>query len=350
MRLALSLLVLFSGLRVMAFVPLNLHSRYPADVAGFVTKWDLTAYPDGAIPYWINPTIPAGFTPFEPTNSPDVILAKVHDAFRTWESVSTSKVKFRFAGFTDATSTADGRNVVSFSLSPSPSGGPIKFGCYAPVDVAPDAALGPRLLQVEQASCLKDGRIVVVRNAPLMDRGARGSTASLAHRISRTHLRGGGLRRLHSFAHDVMAPGAQPHDGAQSTEIGFPVRASRRRADGIHELMRRRRFGQHGRSGVRRAPVGAGDYDDRDVTRAGLGIELAVNGNAIDARKIEIENHDVGHALLNLPQRGNAIGCGLDLEAGHPQRHSEQFTSGEVVIDDQHAATLFSHLLLGNSP
>lgn len=88
---------------VTAFVPRNLHNGYPADAVGLVMKWDLAAYPDGAIPYWINPTIPAGFTPFEPTNSIDVILAKVHNAFRAWENVSTAKVKFRFAGFTEAT-------------------------------------------------------------------------------------------------------------------------------------------------------------------------------------------------------------------------------------------------------
>ena len=113
-----------------AFTPRTLHRGFPTESAGLVMKWDLAAYSDGAIPYWINRNIPAGFTPFEPTNSIDVILVRVQAAFRTWEGVSTAKVKFRFAGFTDATDVADGNMVVSFSGAPQRSG-PIDTGCRA---------------------------------------------------------------------------------------------------------------------------------------------------------------------------------------------------------------------------
>lgn len=123
-----------------AFVPRTLHSGYPPDAAGRVMKWDLSTFADGAIPYWINPTIPAGFTPLEPTNSADVIVAKVHEAFRAWENVSTSTVKFRFAGFTDAGDAGDGRMVVSFSTAPA-HGGPIDTGCRAAAQSSP--ATGP---------------------------------------------------------------------------------------------------------------------------------------------------------------------------------------------------------------
>lgn len=99
-------------------------------------KWDLAGLPDGAIPYWVNPTIPAGFTPFEPASSADVIVAPVHEAFRTWENVSTSMVKFRFAGFTDAGEASDGKMVVSFSGAPA-HGGPIDTGCRAAAQASP---------------------------------------------------------------------------------------------------------------------------------------------------------------------------------------------------------------------
>jgi matrixin len=123
-------IVLMIAPNLAAFVPRTLHNRYPSDVVGLVMKWDLAAYQDAAIPYWINPTIPAGFTPFEPTSSRDAILEKVQNAFRAWENVPTSAVKFRFAGLTDAREATDGRMVVSFSASP-PRGGPIDTGCRA---------------------------------------------------------------------------------------------------------------------------------------------------------------------------------------------------------------------------
>jgi hypothetical protein len=122
------LLVMASAAR--AFTPRTLHRGYPSDAVGFVMKWDLAAYPDGAIPYWINRNIPAGFTPFEPTSSIDAVLARVHEAFRTWEHVSTARVRFRFAGFTDATDVVDGNMVVSFTAAPA-RGGPIDTGCRA---------------------------------------------------------------------------------------------------------------------------------------------------------------------------------------------------------------------------
>ena len=73
-------LVLLSAPLTSAFVPRTLHSAYPPDAVGLVMKWDLAGFAHGAIPYWINPTIPAGFTPFEPTSSTDVVLARVHAA------------------------------------------------------------------------------------------------------------------------------------------------------------------------------------------------------------------------------------------------------------------------------
>ena len=124
-----AVLVLLSAPLTLAFVPRTLHSAYPPDAVGLVMKWDLAGFANGAIPYWINPTIPAGFTPFEPTSSTDVVLARVHAAFQAWE-VPTSRVKFRFAGFTDAVDAIDGKMVVSFSIAPA-RGGPIDTGCRA---------------------------------------------------------------------------------------------------------------------------------------------------------------------------------------------------------------------------
>jgi hypothetical protein len=116
---ALLAILLMIGPGVAAFVPRTLDNRYPPDAVGLVMEWDLNAYPGAAIPYWINPTIPAGFSPFEPSSSPEEIVEKIHNAFRAWESVPTSTVKFRFAGFTDGGEAIDRRMVVSITLAPT---------------------------------------------------------------------------------------------------------------------------------------------------------------------------------------------------------------------------------------
>jgi len=81
---------------------------------GWVAHWDLAAYPDGAIEYYINPRFPEGVQPFAST---EALVDAVQRAFRTWEEVPGCAVRFHYAGLADETDAFDGRNVVTFAPS-----------------------------------------------------------------------------------------------------------------------------------------------------------------------------------------------------------------------------------------
>lgn len=98
-----------------AYIPSTLSSSY-GDRAGRVTKWDLSSFPNGAIPYVVNPTKPAGSDPIAPPGTTDSdIISAVREALQSWEDVNTSAIKFSFQGATTQTNAVDLLNVVTLS-------------------------------------------------------------------------------------------------------------------------------------------------------------------------------------------------------------------------------------------
>ncbi len=78
---------------------------------GVVARWDLSAYPDGAIPYWVNPACSGDV---EPPASTEDLIAAVRRAFQVWEDVPDCAVRFRYMGVTERRDAFDGVNVVTF--------------------------------------------------------------------------------------------------------------------------------------------------------------------------------------------------------------------------------------------
>ena len=112
---ALLLAAFAAAVSVHGWVPLTLPGTVGVN-AGSVTRWDLGIYPDGRIPYLVNPTQPAGAVPIAPAGTTEAdLIRRVYESFLTFEAVQGSEVRFRYQGTTSATNGFDGSNVVTFS-------------------------------------------------------------------------------------------------------------------------------------------------------------------------------------------------------------------------------------------
>lgn len=115
-KTVLALLVLLAIPRwTDAYIPMTLPSTF-RDGAGIVPWWNLAAQPGGAIPFFVNLTRPSGSGPIDPPGATrEQIVAAVQAAFQAWASVSSSSLRFRFAGETTATNGPDLMNVVALA-------------------------------------------------------------------------------------------------------------------------------------------------------------------------------------------------------------------------------------------
>src|SRR5262249_40570830 len=110
--LLIFVLLFVTGLEVTGTTPLT--------ATGPVCSWDLSSFPNGAVPYMVNPNQPAGAIPINPsgTSASDLISA-VRAAFQVWQDISTAKIRYTFQGTTTRGSGLDGVNVVTFSPTTS---------------------------------------------------------------------------------------------------------------------------------------------------------------------------------------------------------------------------------------
>src|SRR5262249_4743589 len=65
--------------------------------------------------------------------------------------------------------------------------------------------------------------------------------------------------------------------------------------------------------------VGSRDDDDGNLRRVGTGGELLLDGETVEHLQDQIEDHQVGQPVLDDAKRIDAVGCFIDLEAGHSQ-------------------------------
>ncbi len=107
---------LFAAAMLAVSVVASAHVPMTQTSTGVRYFWDLSAYPNGAVPYFVNPTLPAGATAIEPpgTSAKDLV-ALTRAAFQMWQDVPTSTIRFTFKGTTTLTNGFDGINVVTFA-------------------------------------------------------------------------------------------------------------------------------------------------------------------------------------------------------------------------------------------
>src|SRR5262245_23588344 len=93
-----------------------------SSTSGAIFLWDLSIFPNGAIPYLVNPIQPAGAIPISPpgTSAQDLVSV-VRAAFQTWQDIPTSVIRYTYQGTTTRSTGLDGFNVVTFTPAGSVS-------------------------------------------------------------------------------------------------------------------------------------------------------------------------------------------------------------------------------------
>ena len=93
--------------------------------------------------------------------------------------------------------------------------------------------------------------------------------------------------------------------------------------------------------------VGAGRQHDDG--HAALGADPPAHLHAVEPRKHDVEEHEVGPRLAERGDRLGAVGHMRDLEALVAQHDPQHLGEGEIVVDDQYP-TLHGTLLPGSAP
>jgi hypothetical protein len=127
--------------------------------------WNLSSLPNGAIPFALNATQPAGAAPVAPAGTTaDGIASAVLAAFQEWQSVPTSVVKFAYQGQTGATNGFDGKNVVTLApqgISFPPGGARSATVVTAAMAPGPVALPGGGTITASFAGQILDADIVI---------------------------------------------------------------------------------------------------------------------------------------------------------------------------------------------
>src|SRR5690348_15276537 len=87
-----------------------------------------------------------------------------------------------------------------------------------------------------------------------------------------------------------------------------------------------------------------GDHDDRHVAQPRVGLHVSGQLVAVHARHLDVQQHQVGYALVQLLQRVDTVLGGADLVLVAFQHATRDLAHGDRVVDHHHQRT-YQHLL-----
>ena len=92
-----------------------------------------------------------------------------------------------------------------------------------------------------------------------------------------------------------------------------------------------------------------GDDEDRNVACTGVRCDFLLNGQAVDGWQHQIEDDEVGAALLENMKRRQTVVCFDHIEGGEAESRAVHASNVGIVFDDKHRLAGSHDVILANA-